>query len=48
MLNKNEVAPDFELFATPDQKLSLHELRGKNVILAFQTAARRNERKVKL
>ena len=38
MLNKNEVAPDFELFATPDQKLSLHEFRGKNVILAFYPA----------
>ena len=38
MLNKNEVAPDFELFATPDQKLSLHELRGKNVILVFYPA----------
>ena len=32
------MAPDFELYATPDQKFSLHELRGKNVILAFYPA----------
>lgn len=38
MLNKNEVAPNFELFATPDQKFSLHQLKGKNVILAFYPA----------
>ena len=38
MLVKNDVAPDFELFATPDQKFSLHELKGKNVILAFYPA----------
>ena len=38
MLNKGNEAPGFELFATPDQKLSLHELRGKNVILAFYPA----------
>jgi peroxiredoxin len=35
MLTKGTVAPDFELYATPDQKFSLHELKGKNVILAF-------------
>ena len=35
MLTRNDKAPDFELMATPDQKLALHELRGKNVILAF-------------
>jgi len=31
-------APDFQLPATPDQKLSLSELRGKPVILAFYPA----------
>src|ERR1051326_5942809 len=38
MLTKNEIAPDFELYATPDQKFSLQELRGTNVILAFYPA----------
>ena len=31
-------APDFALHVTPDQKLSLSELRGKPVILAFYPA----------
>ncbi len=31
-------APDFSLNVTPDQKLSLSELRGKPVILAFYPA----------
>jgi peroxiredoxin len=31
-------APDFTLKCTPDQSVSLHELRGKNVILAFYPA----------
>ena len=31
-------APDFTLPVTPDQKLSLHELRGQPVILAFYPA----------
>lgn len=31
-------APDFTLSATPDQKISLSELRGKPVILAFYPA----------
>lgn len=31
-------APDFTLNITPDQKLSLSELRGKPVILAFYPA----------
>src|ERR1700722_1488985 len=31
-------APDFTLPVTPDQKLSLSELRGKTVILAFYPA----------
>lgn len=38
MLNKDTPAPDFELNATPDQKFALHELKGKNVILAFYPA----------
>jgi peroxiredoxin len=38
MLPNETLAPDFELFATPDQKISLQELRGKNVILAFYPA----------
>lgn len=32
------VAPDFTLPSTPDQKLSLSELRGRPVILAFYPA----------
>jgi peroxiredoxin len=31
-------APDFQLPVTPDQKLSLSELRGKPVVLAFYPA----------
>jgi peroxiredoxin len=31
-------APDFSLHVTPDQKLSLEELRGRPVILAFYPA----------
>ena len=31
-------APDFTLQSTPDQALSLHELRGQPVILAFYPA----------
>jgi peroxiredoxin len=31
-------APDFALYATPDQKISLAEFRGKRVILAFYPA----------
>lgn len=38
MLKEKEVAPDFTLFATPDQKISLSEFKGKNVILAFYPA----------
>jgi peroxiredoxin len=38
MLGKNEIAPDFELYATPDRKIALNDLRGKNVILAFYPA----------
>ncbi len=38
MLKLGTVAPDFELYATPDQKLRLDELKGKKVILAFYPA----------
>ena len=38
MLQPGDTAPDFKLFATPDQKFSLEELKGKNVILAFYPA----------
>ena len=33
-----DLAPDFSLHATPDQRLSLAEFRGKPVILAFYPA----------
>ena len=35
MLSVGTKAPDFELNSTPDQKLKLSQLLGKNVILAF-------------
>lgn len=38
MLHKNDSAPDFKLYATPDQKIALSEMKGKNVILAFYPA----------
>ena len=38
MLQKGETAPDFELHATPDQRLALKQLKGKNVIIAFYPA----------
>lgn len=38
ILQKGTPAPDFELFATPDQKIKLGALRGKRVILAFYPA----------
>lgn len=38
MLTKNDLAPDFELQSTPDQRFSLHQFKGKNVILAFYPA----------
>lgn len=38
MLNANTTAPDFSLYATPDQRLSLSEFKGVNVILAFYPA----------
>ncbi len=38
ILGPGTPAPDFALHVTPDQKLSLGELRGKPVILAFYPA----------
>jgi peroxiredoxin len=38
LLSKGALAPDFELFATPDQRLSLSDLEGKRVIIAFYPA----------
>lgn len=38
MLPTGIVAPDFELYATPDQKLRLSELRNRKVVLAFYPA----------
>jgi peroxiredoxin len=38
ILQPGSSAPDFTLHVTPDQKLSLSELRGRPVILAFYPA----------
>jgi peroxiredoxin len=38
MLQQGTSAPDFELYATPDQKLKLSELRGKKIIIVFYPA----------
>src|SRR5271163_3220523 len=38
ILNAGTAAPDFNLQVTPDQRLSLSELRGRPVILAFYPA----------
>jgi peroxiredoxin len=38
ILSKGNIAPEFSLFATPDQKLRLADLKGKRVILAFYPA----------
>jgi peroxiredoxin len=38
ILSAGTPAPDFTLHVTPDQKLSLKELRGRPVILAFYPA----------
>ena len=35
MFAPETLAPDFELYCTPDQKLKLSELRGKKIILHF-------------
>lgn len=38
VLEAGTQAPDFTLHSTPDQKVSLHEFRGRPVILAFYPA----------
>jgi peroxiredoxin len=38
MLKIGTKAPDFSLSATPDQKISLKEFKGKKIILAFYPA----------
>jgi peroxiredoxin len=38
MLAPGTLAPDFQLNCTPDQKLTLSELRGKKIILVFYPA----------
>lgn len=38
MLTTNTIAPEFELYSTPDQKLKLSELKEKKVVLAFYPA----------
>ena len=38
MLSTGIMAPDFELYATPDQRIRLSELKGKRVILTFYPA----------
>ena len=38
MLALQTAAPEFELNATPDQKVKLSELKGKKIILAFYPA----------
>ena len=38
MLSPGTVAPNFQLYSTPDQKLKLNELRNRKVILAFYPA----------
>ncbi|MDR3574462.1 MAG: redoxin domain-containing protein [Anaerolineaceae bacterium] len=37
-LQAGTTAPDFTLFSTPDQAVSLHEFSGKPVVLAFYPA----------
>ncbi len=37
-LRPGTTAPDFSLLSTPDQTVSLHELRGQPVVLAFYPA----------
>ena len=38
LLQPGTIAPDFTLYVTADQKLSLSELRGRPVVLAFYPA----------
>ncbi|CAG9171997.1 redoxin domain-containing protein [Cupriavidus pampae] len=37
-LKEGQIAPDFDLHATPDQTISLRELRGRPVVMAFYPA----------
>ena len=38
MIATGTIAPDFELYATPDQKVRLSDIKNKKVILAFYPA----------
>lgn len=38
MLAKGTLAPDFELYSTPDQQVKLSDLKGEKVILVFYPA----------
>ncbi|MFC6102515.1 redoxin domain-containing protein [Olivibacter domesticus] len=38
MLKKNDIAPAFNLYATPDQKIKLNNFTGQNIVLAFYPA----------
>ena len=38
MLSTGTIAPEFNLYSTPDQKVKLSELRNRKVILAFYPA----------
>jgi len=38
MIAIGSLAPDFELYSTPDQKLKLSELKGRKIILVFYPA----------
>lgn len=38
ILQKGTVAPYFELYSTPDQKLTLNDFKGKRLVLAFYPA----------
>jgi len=38
MLPTRTIAPDFELYSTPDQKLKLSELKNRKIVLAFYPA----------
>ncbi len=38
MLPIGTTAPNFELYSTPDQKLGLHEMSNKKIVLAFYPA----------
>lgn len=38
MLQKGDAAPNFELSASPNEKMGLSQLKGKNIILTFYPA----------